>query len=381
MNAILKQKQARAQELAHDRIPTSERQQAALDWWLEHGAPHRRDHFWSYTDPEGFYRGEPSGQSEPLDWLMGNVTLEEHALPQAGSLVENAHKKGQRPIAEWVIMQAKPRFAKIRGKGNILVLNDENFSKHALISLEVDAHAELTIFEYCSNAARRQSVLEIFAQEGAHINHIRIMSHEQDYVHSHVFAQLNAAAQYYGFSLSKSASFLRHETIIDLIGEGAHASVSAGDFLEGQGLNDHTIYISHLAPNCTSRQIAKRVLKGAARSVFQGKIFVDPIAQKTDGYQISNALMLSDEGEVLNKPELEIYADDVVCSHGSTSSGLDKNGLFYMQARGIAENMAEKLLILAFLQDSILEIPEQNLQARVSALVEKWVLGAPLEEF
>ena len=124
---------------------------------------------------------------------------------------------------------------------------------------------------------------------------------------------------------------------------------------------DNTVFISHQEESCKSRQIVKNALKNGAKAIFQGKIFVDSKAQKTDGYQMSNGLILSDDCEFLVKPELEIYADDVVCSHGSISGTLNEDHLFYLRSRGIPLNEAQKKLIQAFYSEILDEVSEDNI--------------------
>ena len=125
--------------------------------------------------------------------------------------------------------------------------------------------------------------------------------------------------------------------------------------------HDDTVFITHDAVNCESRQVFKKVLRNGAVGVFQGKILVKAGAQKTDGYQISQSLLLDDDSQFLAKPELEIYADDVACSHGSTSGAIDEQALFYLRSRGVPEAKAVDLLTLSFVAEAIEEIEDEDL--------------------
>ena len=127
------------------------------------------------------------------------------------------------------------------------------------------------------------------------------------------------------------------------------------------------------AVDCESRQVFKKVLKNGAQGIFQGKILVKQGAQKTDGYQISQALLLDGDSQFLAKPELEIYADDVKCSHGSTTGAIDETALFYLRSRGIGREDATALLVLSFLADAIAEIEDEALAADVVARLESWL--------
>jgi Fe-S cluster assembly protein SufD len=128
----------------------------------------------------------------------------------------------------------------------------------------------------------------------------------------------------------------------------------------------------HDAPNCASRQTVKTVLTGHARGVFQGKIEVARAAQKTDGYQMNQALLLSPDAEMDSKPQLEIYADDVKCSHGATVGELDSNQLFYLRARGIPEAQARALLVRAFLDEALDGIAHVQARAAMEHAIAAW---------
>jgi Fe-S cluster assembly protein SufD len=130
---------------------------------------------------------------------------------------------------------------------------------------------------------------------------------------------------------------------------------------DGHFHHDDTVFITHDAVNCESRQVFKKVLRNGAVGVFQGKILVKAGAQKTDGYQISQSLLLDDDSHFLAKPELEIYADDVACSHGSTSGAIDAQALFYLRSRGVLEAQAVDLLTLSFVAEAIEEIEDADL--------------------
>ena len=125
--------------------------------------------------------------------------------------------------------------------------------------------------------------------------------------------------------------------------------------------------------NCESRQVFKKVLRNGATGVFQGKILVQPGAQKTDGYQISQSLLLDDDSQFLAKPELEIYADDVACSHGSTSGAIDETALFYLRSRGVPKAQATDLLTLAFLAEAVEEIEDETLREGIIARLTDWL--------
>ena len=176
------------------------------------------------------------------------------------------------------------------------------------------------------------------------------------------------------FSLTVNGESTRNEYVIDINGENTKAHIggaAVGDYSFSQ---DDTVFVSHNSPNCESRQVFKKVLRNGAKGVFQGKILVKEGAQKTDGYQISQGLLLDDDSNFLAKPELEIYADDVICSHGSTCGEIDNNALFYLTSRGIPVAEAQDMLVLAFLNEVIEEISDENIKEIIGILLKDWMV-------
>ena len=158
-------------------------------------------------------------------------------------------------------------------------------------------------------------------------------------------------------------------------GSGAHMGVRGASLLSGRRHADVTLFLDHAVPGCESRELFKTVLADAARGVFQGKITVRPDAQKTDGRMMSQALLLSDDAEMDNKPELEIFADDVQCAHGATCGELDEEQLFYLMARGLPRADAEALMVEAFLVEALDLIADDGLREALSALAGEWLRG------
>jgi Fe-S cluster assembly protein SufD len=142
---------------------------------------------------------------------------------------------------------------------------------------------------------------------------------------------------------------------------------------DGDFHHDDTVFVRHLAPGCESRQVFKKVLKNGATGVFQGKIHVLAQAQKTDGYQIAQALLLDEDSRFLAKPELEIYADDVKCSHGCTAGAIDPIALYYLRSRGVPLREAEALLVRAFLAEALDEIRDPALAEDMGSRLEGWI--------
>ena len=241
--------------------------------------------------------------------------------------------------------------------------------------VKVDAGAEVTILENGPAAARFNKVMEIDVADGARLHHIRTQGrdHERQAV-THVFARLGAESVFKSFTLTANGVLTRNECVIELTGDDAVAHVAGACVGDGDFHHDDTVFVTHDAVNCESRQVFKKVLRNGATGVFQGKILVKAGAQKTDGYQISQSLLLDEDSQFLAKPELEIYADDVACSHGSTSGAIDEEALFYLRSRGVPEPQAVNLLTLAFLAEAVQEIENEALAEEITARIEGWLI-------
>ena len=202
------------------------------------------------------------------------------------------------------------------------------------------------------------SILEKFTLDHNENNNIR-------YAHTDIILEKNSHLEL--FILSKGSKFFKNDIICSL--NDNHGSISLNGIINLNDKKHHEIktVINHNEENCKSYQLIKTVLNDESKSVYQGKIYVNSKAQKTDGYQLSRALLLNEETEFNAKPELEIYADDVKCSHGSTSGNLDENSIFYLMSRGLSLSQSKELLINGFLQ----EVAEKISDEKIKKLVKK----------
>ena len=240
--------------------------------------------------------------------------------------------------------------------------------------VRVDAGAEVTILENGPAAARFNKVMEVDIADTGVFHHVRAQGRDHERrAATHTFARLGQESTFKSFTLTKNGVLTRNECIIELTGDDAVAHVAGACVGDGDFHHDDTVFITHDAVNCESRQVFKKVLRNGATGVFQGKILVQPGAQKTDGYQISQSLLLDDDSQFLAKPELEIYADDVACSHGSTSGAIDEAALFYLRSRGVPEGQATDLLTLAFLGEAVDEIEDEELREEIVGRLAAWL--------
>jgi Fe-S cluster assembly protein SufD len=177
------------------------------------------------------------------------------------------------------------------------------------------------------------------------------------------------------FTLTSGARVNRQNGTVSFTGEKADAKVAGAYLLAGRQHADTQLVIDHQVPKCTSRELFKCVMDENARGIFQGKVIVQRDAQKTDGKQSSHALLLSEAAEFDAKPELEIYADDVVCGHGATSGDIDHNHLFYLRSRGIPEADAKSMLIAAFVAEAFDTIGHEGVRDELSGFAERWLVS------
>ncbi|MBS0532137.1 MAG: Fe-S cluster assembly protein SufD [Proteobacteria bacterium] len=214
----------------------------------------------------------------------------------------------------------------------------------------------------------------LWAGEGADVQHVRLVEDAHDAANiSTAIVTLSAKTVFNTLSLTTGAMLSRYQAFIRFGGEHASASINGVNLLKERQHGDATLVLDHMVPNCESREVFRAVVDDRAHSVFQGRINVHPDAQKTDAKMMTRALLLSDEAEADNKPELEIFADDVTCGHGAAIGALDESLLFYLRARGLSEKEAQSLLIQAFVGEAIESIVDDGLREVAVAAAERWL--------
>jgi Fe-S cluster assembly protein SufD len=382
------------------------------------GLPARRDEYWRYTDPTSLTAPDAApaqvftADDEPLvfdgidrvrvvfvdgvfdadasdDLTLAGVEIER--LSQArgdihwacdlyGVLETRGQTPVQRPLAtlntafatDGLLIRAT---AKADRPISLIYIHTSESSDAILHHcIKVEPGAELTLLENGPAAARLTMVMEVDVATGARFHHIRAQgrAHERRAA-THIFARLASGALFKSFTLTANGVMTRNDAIIELLGDDAVAHVAGAAVGDGAFHHDDTVFVTHAGERCESRQVFKKVLKNGAVGVFQGKILVKQGAQKTDGYQISQSLLLDEDSQFLAKPELEIYADDVKCSHGSTSGAIDDTALFYLRSRGVPKRVAQSLLVLAFLAEAIAEIEDEVIADDIRQRLEGWL--------
>jgi len=382
------------------------------------GLPSRRDEYWKYTRPDTLVQSNAptaalfstdeapvfsdidrlhlvfvdgvfdADASDDLDLsgvsieLLSDVSDKDihWAKDTYGALEQRGQNPVQRPLAslntayatQGVLIHVTGAAAK---PVNLTYLHQDEASDvilHHVVKL--DEGASLTLLENGPAAARLNKVLEVDIADRAEFHHIRTQgrTHERRAA-THIFGRLGEESVFKSFTLTANGVLTRNECVLELTGDNAVAHIAGACVGDGDFTHDDTVFITHDAVDCESRQVFKKVLRNGATGVFQGKILVKPDAQKTDGYQISQSLLLDGDSQFLAKPELEIYADDVECSHGSTSGAIDEESLFYLKSRGVPHAQAMNLLVLAFLAEAVAEIDEDEVADEIIGRLTDWL--------
>ena len=247
--------------------------------------------------------------------------------------------------------------------------------------ITVGAGAAVTIIEVFaaigSAPAHANAVTDLVTGDRARVVHHKVSVTPSAAHLATSVVRLGAGTSYRAFQLTTASAVARNQVFLTFAGE--HAKIDVSGLMLGRGRDhiDTTLLIDHAVPHCESRELFRTVLDDNARAVFQGKVIVRPNAQKTDGKQMANALMLSENAEFDSKPELEIYADDVVCGHGATCTELSADLLFYMRSRGIPIDQARAMLIESFAGEALDRVEDEAIRATFGEITSAWLAAAP----
>lgn len=213
---------------------------------------------------------------------------------------------------------------------------------------------------------------EVVIGATANLDHYRLQTEsEVGHLMSTVQAHVAGNARYNTYTFTFSGAFVRNNLNVEIAGENAEAHLYGLYLLDGNSVVDNHTVVDHQVPNCMSNELYKGVMSGKSTGVFNGKIFVQRDAQKTNAFQNNKNILLSDDASINTKPQLEIYADDVKCSHGTSTGRMDEEALFYLRARGIGEDSARKLLVRAFAEEVVNAMPHETLRDYMDALITR----------
>ena len=400
----------------------------ALDTFAHDGLPHRRIEDWKYTDLRALMREvlPPAAAPDKAALERAARALKAHAVGGTRQLVlvDGAFVPALSDLAALEGgLQVRPLSAALADDGNVhdLMLGDDAgagpmFALNSALMTDgvvidiardsqlakplhivhvatastpagvytrslvrVGANVGATLVEsfFAADGAGAYQVNDatmIALGDGVRLDHVRLMEDGREAFNiSTMKAVLGRDANYKVFNLTSGAAVSRYQALIRFDGEGSRAETYGVNLLNKTQHGDTTLVVDHAVPHCSSREVFRAVMDDRARSVFQGKIIVRPDAQKTDGKMETRALLLSDDAEIDNKPELEIFADDVTCGHGATSGALDETLLFYLRARGLPEKEAQALLIQAFVGEAIEQIADDRLREAATEAAIRWL--------
>jgi Fe-S cluster assembly protein SufD len=424
---------ALAQEFAQARarLPgdgaIAEQRAAAFDVFAREGLPHRRVEDWKYTDLRALMReakplaGPPDAaakaRAKNAGAVLGDVEtrrlvfIDGAFVPEASdvsalepgltvgslahALVNNdpalaSHLGKLAPLADVAValntaLMGDGAVIRIAAGATIerplhlvFVAGEKPAASFVRSLVIVEAGARAMLIESHEGPAgsgyQVNAALELFVGDNAHVDHVKIIGEGADALHvSTLAAAIGGKARFNAFTFTIGGAVVRNQLFLKFDGEETVANIRGATLLKGRQHADTTLVVNHGARGCQSREVFKSVLDDEAHGVFQGRIIVKPGAQQTDAKMMTRALLLSDRAEADNKPELEIFADDVQCGHGATAGAIDRELKFYLMARGIPAAEAEALLIQAFLGEAVEGIEHAGLREALMEQVAAWL--------
>jgi Fe-S cluster assembly protein SufD len=418
--------------IARDRLPgtgkVSVAREAAFAAYAQTGLPHRRIEDWKYTDLRALMREVQPLASAPgaTELTRAAAAMKLHAiegvrrlvlvdgvfapkLSELGGLEKGLNIRTLREVLEAGDAALQAQLFTLDSSNPMVALNSAMMTDgvvievadgvvltqplqivhiasgtvpaamftRSLLRLGKDAGATLVESYLAAEGAKVYQVhdsLIISIGNNSRLDHVRLNEDSRDAFNiSSAVVNLAAHAHFNTFGIMSGAGVSRYQATIAFAGEGSKVETNGVNLLNGKQHADTTLFMDHAVPNGASREIFRAVVDDRAHSVFQGRIIVRPHAQKTDAKMMTRALLLSDDAEADNKPELEIFADDVTCGHGATTGALDESLLFYLRARGLSEKEAQALLIQAFVGEAIESIVNDGLRELAIAAAHRWL--------
>lgn len=336
---------------------------------------HHRAALSDFTDAAGF---EVAALGELLATATEDVSAALVSTPEGGDAVETLNTAFMTDGAVVRVIEgasaAKPLlivFVRTGGKASSVAVRNFVTVEAGASATVIEAHV---VLPGAAQDAQLNALTEVTVGKNSSLNHAKVAIDEGNALHlSNCDVTLSADATYRNFQFSAGLGLARNGLNVVFEGEGGKIDLSGAYLARRAEHIDTTLVVDHAVPRCESRELFKGVLDEHGRGVFQGKIVVRPDAQKTDGKQMSQALMLSEDAEFDSKPELEIYADDVVCGHGTTAAELDPDLLFYCRSRGIPEKEARALMIESFIGEAIEKVENEQLRDALASYATQWL--------
>ena len=370
----------------------------AFEEFSKAGIPTRKQEYWKFSDPSVIlnlnlkYNDSSNDFDDDYDLILGNGKIIKNIVKGKSGSISEGIKKGDidekvLEIKENPFLNLNSAFAvngsyiclEKNSENNIRILNliDNNGIEQAVypkIVIVAGENSNATIFEEFRVVGKGtnfvNSVTNISMNQGSNIEHIILDDYAENTYHiANIYAELKRDSNFISHNFSIGKKFARRDFNIELTETGTNCDLNGLYFASDDAHIDHHTTIEHMKNNCTSNEHYKGILGGKSVGVFNGRIHVHPDAQKTDAIQNNQNLLLSDDTIIHTKPELEIYADDVKCTHGATVGQLDEKAMFYLRARGLNREEARRLLMRAYVGEVIEKIKDEDIRNKMMNIV------------
>ena len=370
----------------------------AFEEFSKAGIPTRKQEYWKFSDPSVIlnlnlkYNDSSNDFDDNYDLILGNGKIIKNIVKGKSGSISEGIKKGYidekvLEIKENPFLNLNSAFAvngsyiclEKNSENNIRILNliDNNGIEQAVypkIVIVAGENSNSTIFEEFRVVGKGtnfvNSVTNISMNQGSNIEHIILDDYAENTYHiANIYAELKRDSNFISHNFSIGKKFARRDFNIELTETGTNCDLNGLYFASDDAHIDHHTTIEHMKNNCTSNEHYKGILGGKSVGVFNGRIHVHPDAQKTDAIQNNQNLLLTDDAIIHTKPELEIYADDVKCTHGATVGQLDNKALFYLRARGLNREDARRLLMRAYVGEVIEKIKDEDIRNKMMNIV------------
>ena len=370
----------------------------SFEEFKKHGLPTRKEEYWKYSDPSIISNIElefvSSGQYEDRNYdviLVNGKIVKKFKDCQMGDLSEGLRNG---ILGEDLLEKKDKPFLNLNNafaiNGCYLILESTSRQTIRILNLITNEGKTQAVYPRCVVLAKRNSeslifeefrimgngtnfvnsVTDVIVEDGANLEHIIIDDFAKNTYHvANVCVKQCKDSNFVSHNFSMGKKFARRDFNVELNQSGANCNLFGLYFVDKENHIDHHTTIEHKEANCNSNEHYKGILSGKSTGVFNGRIHVHPDAQKTDAIQKNQNLLLSDDAIIHTKPELEIYADDVKCTHGATVGQLDEKGLFYLRSRGLNRNEAQQMLIRAYVNEIIENVSDEKIRSKLMELI------------
>ena len=372
--------------------------QESFEEFKKHGLPTRKEEYWKYSDPsiisnielEFVFSGQYEDRNYDVILVNGKIVKKFNDCQmgdiseglRSGYLDEDLLKKKDKPFLNLnnafaingcylILESASKQTIRIL---NLITNEGKNQAVHPKCVILAKRNSDSIIFEEFkimgNGTSFVNSVTDIIVEDGANLEHIIVDDFAKDTYHvANVCVKQYKDSNFVSHNFSMGKKFARRDFNVELNQSGANCNLFGLYFVDKENHIDHHTTIEHKEANCNSNEHYKGILSGKSTGVFNGRIHVHPDAQKTDAIQKNQNLLLSDDAIIHTKPELEIYADDVKCTHGATVGQLDEKGLFYLRARGLNRKEAQQILVRAYVNEIIENVSDEKIRSKLMELI------------